>query len=92
MLAQGEGLDNPLVEQQVRRLIERRIMATQALNRVAQKHTPNISHWTKGQRVWLNMKNLMLPYRSIKLVPKRHGPFVIEEVRSPVAYYLRLPP
>jgi hypothetical protein len=34
-LAQGEGSDNPLVEQQVRKLIKRRIMATQALNRVA---------------------------------------------------------
>jgi hypothetical protein len=35
MPAQGEGLDNPLAEQRVRKLIERRIMATQALNRVA---------------------------------------------------------
>jgi hypothetical protein len=50
MLMQGEGSDNPLAEQQVRQMIKRRIMATQALNRVAQKHTPNIPHWTKGQK------------------------------------------
>jgi hypothetical protein len=41
-LAQGEGSDNPLAEQRVRQLIERRIMATQALNRAAQKHTPDL--------------------------------------------------
>jgi hypothetical protein len=79
-LAQGEGSDNPLVEQQVRKLIEQQIMVTQALNRVAQKHTLDSPRWTKGQKVWLNAKNLMLPYGSIKLAPKRHGPFVIEEV------------
>jgi hypothetical protein len=67
-------------------------MATQALNKVAQNHSPNIPRWTKGQKVWLNTKNLMPPYGSIKLAPKRHGPFVIEEVRSPVVYRLRLPP
>jgi hypothetical protein len=67
-------------------------MATQALNRVAQKHTPDSPCWTKGQKVWLNVKNLTLLYGLIKLAPKRHGPFVIEEVQSPVVYCLRLPP
>jgi hypothetical protein len=46
--AQGEGSDNPLVKQRVRKLIERQIMATQAFNRVAQKHAPDIPCWTKG--------------------------------------------
>jgi hypothetical protein len=55
-------------------------MATQALNRVAQNSAPDTPHWTKGQKVWLNVKNLMLPYGTIKLAPRRHGPFVIEEV------------
>jgi hypothetical protein len=80
------------VEQRVRKLIKRQITATQALNRVAQKHTPDGPRWTKGQKVWLNMKNLTLPYGSIKLVPRRHGLFIIEEVWSPVVYCLRLPP
>jgi hypothetical protein len=90
--AQGEGSDNPLVEHRVRKLIKRQMMATQALNRVAQKHTPDGPCWTKGQKVWLNARNLMLPYGSIKLAPRRHGPFIIEEVQSPVVYRLRLPP
>ena len=67
-------------------------MATQALNKAAQNHSPNVPHWTKGQKVWLNARNLTLPYGSIKLVPRRYGPFVIEEVRSLVVYRLRLPP
>jgi len=88
MPAQGEGSDNPLAEQQVRQMIKRRIMVTQALNRVTQKHMPDAPHWTKGQKVWLNAKNLTLPYGTIKLAPRRHEPFVIEEVRSLVVYHL----
>ena len=40
--AQGEGSDNPLAEHRVRKLIERQIMATQALNKAAQNHSPGI--------------------------------------------------
>jgi hypothetical protein len=67
-------------------------MVTQALNRLAQRHAPDTPRWTKGQKVWLNAKNLTLPYGTIKLAPRRHGPFVIEEVRSPIVYKLCLPP
>jgi hypothetical protein len=45
-----------------------------------------------GQRVWLDAMNLKLPYGSVKLAPKRHGPFQITQVISPVAYRLALPP
>src|SRR5712672_2390029 len=37
---QVEGANNPLVEQRVRQLRERRILATQALNRAAKNHAP----------------------------------------------------
>jgi len=85
-LAQAEGADNPLVELRVKQLRERRIMVTQALNRMAQKHSPGLPRWTKGQKVWLNTKNLVLPYGTIKLAPRWHGPFEIEKVMSPVVY------
>jgi hypothetical protein len=42
--------------------------------------------------VWLEVKNLSLPYGSVKLAPRRHGPFQITQVISPVAYKLHLPP
>jgi len=37
---QATGSDNPLVEQRVRQLRERRILVTRALNRAAQRHHP----------------------------------------------------
>ncbi len=86
--AQAEGADNPLAELRVKQLRERRIMATQALNRTAQKHFLGPPRWTKGQKVWLDVKNLALPYRTIKLAPRWHGPFEIEKVMSPVVYQL----
>jgi hypothetical protein len=71
---------------------KRRIMATQALNQVVQKQPLPTPRFVKGQKVWLDAKNLALPYGTIKLVPKRHGPFEIAEVRSLVVYQLTLSP
>jgi hypothetical protein len=59
---------------------------------MAQKHVPGPPRWTKGQKVWLDAKNLALPYGTIKLAPKWHRPFKIEKVISPIVYQLRLPP
>jgi len=91
-LNQGEGTDNPTAEQRVCQLRERCILITQALNRVANQQRPMEVKWKKGQKVWLEAKNLSLPYGSIKLAPRRHGPFLIKRVISPVVYQLRLPP
>jgi len=41
--------------------------------------------------VWLEAINLKLPYHTPKLAPRRHGPFRINEVISPVVYKLALP-
>src|SRR6267142_4992434 len=43
------------------------------------------------QQVWLDGKNLPLSYRTIKLAPRRYGPFKITKIVSPVAYRLELP-
>jgi len=40
------------------------------LNRTTQKHTSDTPQWTKGQKVWLDVKNLALPHRTIKLAPR----------------------
>jgi hypothetical protein len=45
----------------------------------------------KGEKVWLEAKNLKLPYLSKKMSPKRTGPFEILDVLSPVTYRLLLP-
>jgi hypothetical protein len=46
----------------------------------------------EGQEVWLNCKNLKLPYQSKKMQPRREGPFRIKKVLGPVTYQLELPP
>jgi len=50
--------------------------------------------WTpfkEGDRVWLDNRNLPLPYASKKLNQRREGPFVITRKTSPVNYELKLP-
>ena len=58
--------------------------------------------WTKGKeleqkyktgdQVWLEGRNLRIDRPSIKLAPKRYGPFKIRKVLSPITYQLALPP
>ena len=44
-----------------------------------------------NDQVWLESRNLKIPYQSRKLAPKREGPFKINEVLGPVTYRLTLP-
>ena len=44
-----------------------------------------------GHKVWLEAKNLVVPYGTVKLAPRWHGPFIITQVVSSVAYQLKLP-
>src|SRR5690349_19406655 len=44
-----------------------------------------------GDQVWLDNRNLPLPYLSKKLNQRREGPFVITRQTSPVTYELKLP-
>jgi len=90
-LAQGKGTENPLVEQWVTQLRQWRILATRALNNAADKARPTEAKWSVGQKVWLEAKNLALPYGTVKLAPRHHGPFKITKVLSPIMYRLELP-
>ncbi len=83
--------ENPLAEQRVTQLRQWRILATQALNNAAGKARPTEAKWSVGQKVWLEAKNLALPYGMVKLAPRRHRPFKITKVLSPVTYQLELP-
>lgn len=57
---------------------------------MSERNKNRIAPFEKGQRVWLEAKNLKLPY-SKKISSKREGPFIIEEVMGPVTYKLKLP-
>ena len=58
--------------------------------------------WTKGKeleqryktgdQVWLEGHNLQVDRPSVKLAPKRYGPFKIRKVLLPITYQLALPP
>ena len=56
-----------------------------------ERSSRNFSLWKVGDKVWLKATNLRIPYPSRKLAPKRHGPFEIAQVLSPLVYCLRLP-
>jgi hypothetical protein len=56
------------------------------MERMTQKFIP----FKKGNEVWLDSKNLKLPYPTRKLAPKREGPFPITEVILPLSYQLKL--
>ena len=48
--------------------------------------------WKVRDKVWLEATHLHLHYLSKKLAPKRHSPFEITQVLSPLTYRLHLPP
>jgi len=39
----------------------------------------------KGQQVWLDSRNLSTKYNK-KILPKREGPFEIEDILGPLTY------
>src|SRR5487761_1760216 len=83
--------NNFLAEQQASLLKQWRQLAAQALNRTADATGIPETRWKVGQQVWLEAKNLPLSHGTIKLAPRRHGPFKITKIVSPVAYQLSLP-
>ncbi len=87
---QSAGSNNPTAEFRVDQLRQRRKQATMALNNATNSKSPSTNVFKHGQRVWLKAKNLALPYGSIKLAPRWHGPFPITQVMSPVTYKLTL--
>jgi hypothetical protein len=71
-------------------MMEWRAQAIAAINQAAEKIGKLEAQYTVGAQVWLEGKNLRLPYQSTKLVPKRYGPFKIIKEVSPVVYQLSL--
>jgi hypothetical protein len=60
-----------------------------AQNRMAKetKYKP----FKEGDKVWLEGSHLKLPYATMKLVPRRYGPFKVVTKISNVAYRIQLP-
>ena len=62
-----------------------------ARQRMAERITRGFTPFRKGQRVWLDAKNLHFLADSKKFAMKRQGPFEILEVLGPLTYRLQLP-
>jgi hypothetical protein len=72
-------------------MMERRAQAIEAINQAMEKMGRPEAQYTVGTHIWLEGKNLKLPYQSIKLAPKRYRLFKIIKEVSPMAYQLSLP-
>ena len=57
----------------------------------SQQNMKHTKPFKQGQKVWLESRNLHIPYASRKLAPKQEGPFPIQKVLGPVTYQLQLP-
>ena len=66
-------------------------MIIKAQKRWAQSKNPPRTY-QDGDLVWLEGHNLHLDWPAAKLAPKRHGPFKVTRVLSPITYQLELPP
>jgi Chromo (CHRromatin Organisation MOdifier) domain len=90
-LDQTQISSNQKAEDYVAKFQKNHLLAILALNKAASAHAPTASKYTQGQRVWLEGKNLPISHGTIKLSPKRYGPFSITKLISPVASQLDLP-
>jgi hypothetical protein len=72
-------------------MMEWRAQVTTAINQAAEKQGKPEAQYTMGAQVWLEGKNLKLPYQSTKLALKWYRPFKITKEVSPMAYQLELP-
>jgi hypothetical protein len=82
---------NQKAEDYITKFQKNRLMAILALNKAASAHVPTSSKYAQGQRVWLEGKNLPISHGTVKLSPKRYGPFTITKLISQVASQLELP-
>ena len=61
-----------------------------ARNRMAERRKNTFIQFEKGQKVWLDSRNLKTNHHS-KIGPRREGPFIIKEKLGPLTYQLELP-
>jgi hypothetical protein len=67
--------NNDLAEEWIRKLMENRDQATNAINEAAKGNGTIPSQYHIGEQVWPEGKNLKFPHQATKLNPKHFGPF-----------------
>ena len=77
---------------QVRKEVEAsQKVANQVIQETRHKYRTRVPTFAKGDKVWLDGKNLRLMYPKLSLAPKRYSPFTVKEVLGLVTYRLTLP-
>ena len=88
-----ENTKYPTIEERMKKLIKEREEALAAhelaRSRMAGRRSNTFKAFEKGQKVWLDSRNLKTQYNK-KIGPRREGPFKIDEVLGPVTYRLKL--
>ena len=90
----SEKTNSPIANDHINQLYKSREEALATHDLAQMKMTERTTNRTKpfevNDQVWLESKNLKIPYQLRKLAPKREGPFKIKEVLGPVTYRLTL--
>ena len=58
---------------------------------ISSRNRQGFKPFEKGDKVWLEAKNLKCSITNPKFTPKREGPFAITKVLSPIIYQFHLP-
>jgi hypothetical protein len=86
----SEKTNSPVANDRINQLYKSREEALAAHDLAHIKMMERTTNRTKpfkvNDQVWLESKNLKIPYQSRKLAPKREGPFKIKEILGPVTY------
>jgi hypothetical protein len=89
-----EIMKYPNIEDKMKILLRNREEAQAAhelaRNCMAERQKSTFTPFKKGDKVWLDSRNLKTIYHK-KMKPKREWPFKITEVLGPVTYRLKLP-
>ena len=81
------------VEVQLQQLKQAQEETKEALRQAADQVLPtHFEPYQKGDKVWLEGRNLNTTHPSSKLAPRRYSPFPITHVVSCTSYQLKLPP
>ena len=82
---------NETVEECVKLMEQRQAQVTAALNETVERSGIPPAQYSSRNQVWLEGKNLHLPFQATKLAPKWYGLFKIIKEISPIAFQLELP-
>src|SRR6267142_1683051 len=83
----------PGITKRLEQIKEHRLAAQHVLEQAQQQIIKETKYkpFNEGDKVWLKGTHLRLPYDTMKLAPRRYGPFKVAAKISDIAYWLKLP-